>query len=352
MNIESKRIAWLDYARTIAIICVVITHTVERIYNLSAKYLLQNSVRSRIFALSMFSIGRLGVPIFFFLTGYLLLDREYDKKKYTSFIKKNFGGLLLTTSIWILIYNIFNAWFYKRTIKWSDLLKNLVYLKSTEMSHMWYMPVILGIYLFLPFVANALRSTDLRNLYIPMAIAFVYMFVTPIINVFLTANGIENISALLDFNFAGGRYGFCILLGYFIKKMDIKKVTSIQIILLGSIAYLFTVYTQYYAVAHGVNYTVWYDSASLIIADLCIFIFLSRIHFHFNKVATSISVNAFGIYLIHNPINMILVKIINQRSRAISVITIIIINFLVSWLSVNFLAKQKRLAKILFFQKH
>lgn len=351
MSMDRERIIWLDYARTIAIICVVITHTVQRIYDLSAESLLQSSVSSRIFALSMFSIGRLGVPIFFFLTGYLLLDREYVDNKYISFIKRNFGGLLLTTSIWILIYNIFNSYFYKEAIKCSVLLKNLVYLKSTAMSHMWYMPVILGIYLFIPFVANALRYTDLRNLYIPMTIAFVYMFVTPIINVFLTAKGIEPVSVLPDFNFAGGKYGFCILLGYFIKKVDIRKVPSIQIVLLGTVAYLFTVYTQCYAAVHKINYTVWYDSASLILTDLCIFILLSRIHFYYNKVVASISVNAFGIYLIHNPINLVLVRIINQRSRVISMMIIVITNFLVSWICVNFLTKNRRLAKILFFQK-
>ena len=62
MSMDRERIIWLDYARTIAIICVVITHTVQRIYDLSAESLLQSSVSSRIFALSMFSIGRLGVP--------------------------------------------------------------------------------------------------------------------------------------------------------------------------------------------------------------------------------------------------------------------------------------------------
>lgn len=99
MEQSRERVIWLDYARMFAIICVVITHTTERVYNLGAEILGQYSSYSRIFALSMFTIGRLGVPIFFFLTGYLLLDRDYPRKKYITFLKQNFGGLLFTTTI-------------------------------------------------------------------------------------------------------------------------------------------------------------------------------------------------------------------------------------------------------------
>ena len=79
------RTIWLDYARMLAIICVVITHTTERVYSLEAEILGQYSSYSRIFALSMHTIGRLGGPIFFFLTGYLLLDRDYPREQYIFF---------------------------------------------------------------------------------------------------------------------------------------------------------------------------------------------------------------------------------------------------------------------------
>ncbi len=107
-----QRVIWLDYARALAIICVVITHTTERVYNLSAAELLQNTGYSRIFAISMFTIGRLGVPIFFFLTGFLVLGKEYNGEKAINFYAQNVGGLLITTEIWILLYNVFDTCFY------------------------------------------------------------------------------------------------------------------------------------------------------------------------------------------------------------------------------------------------
>ena len=41
---NKKRILWLDYVRVIAILCVLITHTTERVYTLNAMTLAQESV--------------------------------------------------------------------------------------------------------------------------------------------------------------------------------------------------------------------------------------------------------------------------------------------------------------------
>ena len=125
---NTARIVWLDYARMIAIVCVVITHVTETVYQMNVENLMQYSFHQRIFAISMFTIGRLGVPIFFFLTGYLLLDCKYSSERYKSFLKKNFCGLLLTTMIWIIIYNIFNALFWGVPFDVGKCLKNLFFL--------------------------------------------------------------------------------------------------------------------------------------------------------------------------------------------------------------------------------
>lgn len=49
IRITKRRIIWLDYIRSFAIICVLITHTTERVYTLNAMTLAQESMHSRIF---------------------------------------------------------------------------------------------------------------------------------------------------------------------------------------------------------------------------------------------------------------------------------------------------------------
>jgi len=77
MSNEKKRIESLDLLRSLAIISVVICHSTEtgfQLYDSSVNF----SVMGRIAGLCLYTIGRIGVPIFFFLTGFLLLDRDYS----------------------------------------------------------------------------------------------------------------------------------------------------------------------------------------------------------------------------------------------------------------------------------
>ena len=336
----------------IAILCVVITHTTETVYSLNAETLMQFSLHRRIFAISMFTVGRLGVPIFFFLTGYLLLDREYSSERYKAFLKNNFCGLLLTTAIWIIVYNVFNAFFWKTPFDIEKCLKNLFFLKSTEMGHMWYMPVIIGIYLFIPFVANALRNTDVKILCIPLLIVFAYQFVVPIVNVWLTATEQETISSLPDVSFSGNCYGFMLLLGYLVKKGIFDKIPSAAFAIFGAVAFAFTVFTQNYSDMHGISYNVWYDSASLLISDLAIFVLLSRMNLKSGKIASSISMTSFGIYLVHNliliPLNRYYQPGMSSASRLAVMFTI---TFLSAWLVVSMIGKIEPLAHVLLFQR-
>ena len=346
------RVLWLDYARMLAIICVVITHTTQRVYKMDAQILAQSPAHGRLFALSMFTIGRLGVPIFFFLTGYLLLDRDYPREKYIAFLKKNFCGLLLTTAAWTVLYSLFRTWFYDTPFHVGNCLKTLLFIKSSEMSHMWYMPVILGLYLFLPLVANGLKHTDLDVLYIPLAIAFAYQFVIPVINVFLTANGLETFASLPDVSFAGNKYGLLILMGYLVKKGAFQRIPSPVLAALGLAGFVFTVFSQNYSYMRGVTYNVWYNSASLIVADLAIFLLLSRARFQSGRLAGSIAAASFGIYLVHSPINLILIRYYQPGVSGWERLTVVFfLTFALSWALVALLGKIEPVARVLLFQK-
>ena len=69
------------------------------------------------------------------------------------------------------------------------MIENMLFFRPTEMSHMWYMPVIIGIYLFIPLIVNGLNHTDVRSMFIPLSVAFLALFVIPVVDVFLLANG-------------------------------------------------------------------------------------------------------------------------------------------------------------------
>ena len=142
------------------------------------------------------------------------------------------------------------------------------------------------------------------------------------------------------------------MIGYIAKKGSFDRIPSSVIALLGVAGFAFTVFSQNYSYMHGVTYNVWYNSASLIVADLAIFILLSRTSFKFGKLASSISIASFGIYLVHNPINMILVRYYQSGVSSWERLAVVfLITFALSWGIVVLLGKVKLISQVLFYQK-
>lgn len=348
---KEDRIAWLDLARVFAICCVIITHTTEGVYILNLDAFFSYSLHEGIFAFCMFTIGRLGVPIFFFLSGYLFLDRKYDTLYTAKFYKKNLLGLVVTTEIWIVLYNLFNAWFLNESINVIAVIKNLLFIQPTEMSHMWYMPVIIGIYLMIPFISNALLLFDKKILRVILSIGFVYIFLIPELNVLLEVSRDGTLQNLLDFSFLGGSYGFLLLLGYLCKQGFMKKIKTSTLFIVAITSYFITVWVQYFSYECGVGYNVWYNNASLVLTALIIFELFSRLKLKSYAWIRSLSLCSFGIYLIHNPIIMILLRYLSVENNVLKIVVVFVLSLLSSWLLVFIISKRKKISRILFFTK-
>ena len=81
MKINQNRIIYLDILRSIAIILIVLEHLTRMfVYN----------YKSWLFASGLFSITRIGVPLFFTISGALLLTRQ---ETISNFLKKRLGRI-------------------------------------------------------------------------------------------------------------------------------------------------------------------------------------------------------------------------------------------------------------------
>ena len=136
------RIQWIDLVRAIAILTVLYIHATDGIYIITSDMIVNYTLPSRIFNFASLFIGRIGVPFFLMITGYLLLDRSYDDDKTRHFWANNVRTLIIITVIWTILYVIslqFVTVFY-------DVV-NVSEAGTLFFSHMWYMPMIIGMYL-------------------------------------------------------------------------------------------------------------------------------------------------------------------------------------------------------------
>lgn len=161
---KNNRNVGLDIVRSVAIMLVVVNHVIEKVYPMNIS-LSEYSIQAQIFAYSIFSLGRLGVPLFLFLTGSLVLKKSYDSESCIKFWKDKWFPMLMTWELWIILYNVFNSWNNIHTIlDITSIFRQMIFLEKVPIGASWYMPVILGIYIFIPFVSSVVQKFEWKIL--------------------------------------------------------------------------------------------------------------------------------------------------------------------------------------------
>ena len=341
----------LDLIRAIAIFLVVVNHAVEQVFDFHLEAIQNMSAGMRIFAFSGFTLGRIGVPLFMMLTGYLLLSRQYDLDGIKRFYKKNLLPLLITWEIWVLLYHVFLCLYNKTSFSLVTYLKEAFFVKKMDLPHAWYAPYIIGIYLFIPLVAIVLQKLDKKLLFILAAIVFVYFFIVPSVNLFRPAE------TRLNLYYSGGIYGLYLTAGYYLKTHAVKITKAFQwlcSIICVLALFALTVFVQIYLCRKGQFYTVWYDFVLMPPLGILVFLLLAqKKKVVCNRLFYRISVSAFGIYLIHELIMVPFIDIMGTTlSKAAEVIVITIGTFIISFLVVEIISLIPKVGKILFLRKN
>ena len=354
MNAKVKRNVNYDLIRTIAILLVVFCHSIENIYFKFDYFSL--STKSQLFKIISFTISRLGVPLFLLLTGALILKKDFKKENsILNFYKNNLVPLILTYEIWAIIYSIY-LYFETNTFNLKDLILEMLFVKKPPISSIWYMPMIIGVYIFLPYLAIVLQKLSLKIVKIPYIITMIAFSFLPTMNIILLLNGLETYSLIIDFNLSGGLYCIYIISGYYIaNKNCLKKVNTKTLIVLFIIFFGLTVYVQSLS-NERLLYSVWYDSFTLILAGIILFELLNRIKIKRNIIITItnyISKIRLGIYYLH----IILVTIIGNKiirlnfNNPVKVMIIFTLSIISSTLIILVLSKCKLIKKRIFLIK-
>lgn len=316
MNSKKMRQGWLDLARVIAIISISSNHAIHRAFlDIRGEIsLFDNTLRAII---QVFS--RLGVPLFLMISGALLLSKRMENEKdIKRFYHHNLISILITTEIWYCIMFWFRTLggandFLGRGIWYTFLrfVETLLFLNQETFESMWYMPMILCIYLLIPWINLAVHKIKPLYIAIPITIVLLSSMIFENVNEYLAIRGIEY---QIDFSLQTGNlfsmYVVFILLGYYVGNGVAEKTpTSI-------LTFIFVcsfILSSLYQVVRYVKYDagdIKYNFFFIALAGVVLFELVRRIHNVKHKEWVQYASRiAFGIYFVHIFIMTVLVKL-------------------------------------------
>lgn len=350
INPPSARIAQLDYARAIAIALVAVCHCSELASHVA---MTQQTLLTQLMFSVLFPLGRFGVPLFLFLTGALILGKDFSEADAVSkFYRRNLLPLFLTVEVWNCLYWAF-ASMQQGAFEPVKLLKYLLFLEQPPVINIWYMPMILGMYLALPFVAVVVQKFDIKTLLLPFTIVCICAYLPSRIVIHLNW---QNFSGFyINTSFLGGEYGAYIVAGYWLFRREalrwMPRPVCVVVVCAGI---CLTVAQQFSQLRAGNNYAVWYTDAILAITAVFTFELILRSRVMRKRVAfvESLSRLSLGVFFVHIiPIVLLSGKLDFGTGALPYVLTFVLlfaVSLSLSWGIAAVVAKFPRLARVLF----
>ena len=201
----TKRIKYCDVLKALAIILVILIHVLG-VY----RDVFINSNKVYYFFLSLLdSIDRIAVPSFFMVTGILMLNKK-PEKNYSTYLKKRMPKLIITFTIFSLIYYIYETYKANQTLSVFNFTKTFLTYGGFKY-HLWFMYEIIRIYILIPFLypfIKSLKKVELKNLIITIFVLgnvlnFVYIFTLRYNHPLFAGIPLSNLAIRLNYLFLG-----------------------------------------------------------------------------------------------------------------------------------------------------
>lgn len=289
----NEKYFWADNLRAIATISVILLHVSSPVLYL------YNSIPLTDWWLGnlLNSISRFCVPIFFMLTGALLLPIKHELG---NFFKKRITRILYPFIFWSIIYvvyNITNEWNLENKMSSIDIIRYAYgQLKNGASIHLWYVYTIIGIYMIFPIISKWIaNSTQKEILYY-----LVVWFAITLVNLSFFKIYKPNI----DLRYFSGCLGYPILGYYLVRENEYyrNKLWSSLMFILGTLATMVGTFLLTWRKGQFEDEFYSFLSPNVIVLSTGVFLLIlnmnCRIGF-IKRVINLISKYSYGIYLSH-----------------------------------------------------
>ncbi len=287
---EKKRIYYLDFLRAFAAMMVILVHSISDYIVVAPNY----GSKSWYVYLVLNAFSRTGVPLFFMISGYLLLSSDRSRS-IKAFYKKSLTHIIIPLVFWNVAYYAYKYLMGYAVFDFRELLDQFLEL-GTEY-HLWYLYTLAGIYLAVPFLKVLVDNCSIKRLSLLMVIMLLCTTIRPFINTITPLY-----FHLFDTLFSG--YMGCFFMGYVFGKCRCDKKNIIWYILFGIACLALSIYfNDKNSSTAGINlifnygYSFVHYGLAVSIFTVSRFIFENRSFLR--PVVTFISKYSFGIYLVH-----------------------------------------------------
>lgn len=312
MKYDASRDPALDVIRVTACFLVILLHVSAGLfYSFSEKWII---------GIFYNSISRMCIPIFFMLSGYLLIGKKY--KFFYKFIYKRILLIFIPFLFLICIYYIVyenNIYIFIRKI----INNNVDY-------HFWYVYFLFGIYLIFPFIMNIFKYRNGEN-----AIKCI-VFIWIIFDICYPLAGVMagSYHSFYSVSFIPRFLGY-ILLGGILNKCNFLYKKRWIVIWIVSTCCIF-VSTKTYSYNIGKPSEIFFTDLSpfVFFQAFSFFVYIKSIIKNRNKIILFISCRTYWIYLIHVLIMRFIYEYIPITIYKYTIITIPIIALIVFFVSI------------------
>lgn len=295
---EEKRKVHYDLLRIIAAFSVVMLHSSAQFW-----YSLDINSAEWIVANSYDALFRFGVPVFVMLSGALFLPRQYDlsiKRLYTH----NILRLAVIFVFWSGLYGLLDCIHYDFTqVSWIDVAREMIMGRY----HLWFLPMIAGIYMLLPILRTWVQNAERRNLEYFLALFFILQILFWTLRSVYSSVYLNYVLDMLQVDLVCGYVGYFVL-GYYVAYVKIpQKYHKIIYFSAFPAAVLNVVLGNCLSIRDGVPKGDFYDSYGLFtfcIVLACFLFFtevMSRINYSekAERLIREASKGTLGVYVMH-----------------------------------------------------
>lgn len=284
---------YIEQLRILAIFAVVAIHCYGNYFNNSSIY----GTRTWWAANLLNSLSRWSVPMFFMISGMLLLGSK-KQESILEFMKKKMSKVLLPFFVWSVVYYVARGLVGDGIVSVGDFFQKLF--QQNISYHLWFVYTLLNIYLLVPILKKMVAACQTKDIGYLWGILFLTTTMRPFINKFF------GLYTSAFFPLFDGYLGWFIF-GYVINQIDFKKGWRILFYLLGMGGVIMSLWGSYaFSSQEQIDtfFNLGFQLNSYLVASALFLFFkyeMRRVNelAAIKKVSITLGKYVYGVYLVH-----------------------------------------------------